>query len=214
VDAVIGAAARHTPEVRLDTRGVPARGGAGPDVAARRAGSYRGGLSRRLPRAGLLLVALGCGAGGVEPEPGAVTEAVATRADTDPTVTFGYAVHGSNLHPPLYHRVEAVPCPELDDAACTIDEDCGPAHACYCQNVWSPAVCLPAECLTDADCDGPCFLSLGGVTEGPQERCPAGLFCDRPGSTCASGGDCPGNGTACVYFATTDRFECSHPECL
>ena len=129
----------------------------------------------------------------------------------------GYAAHGENLHPPLLRRVEAVACSDHAGAECLIDDDCGTAqgsetYVCVCRSVGSALknTCVPAACRSDSDCpSGACLLSR---VEGTA-CCPAGLFCLKDESSCCSGGDCPGNGTACVYVAERDHFACSLRAC-
>jgi hypothetical protein len=123
-----------------------------------------------------------------------------------PVDAYGYAIVGDDVHPPLLARVEARACLETPDGStCSGDSDCLPAEACLCGRfVWRPNLCVPAECRASGDCDALCLLG-----EGNTAACPQGLFCGRDESLCEHGGDCPGNGTACVYVAATDRFECS-----
>lgn len=117
----------------------------------------------------------------------------------------GYAVVGDDLFPPLERRVRAVACP--DGGACVVDADCGDGMACYCREAWLPARCVPAECRTGADCAGDCLVSIEAGD------CALRLVCARRASTCRDGGDCPGNGTACVYEEAADRFACSLEHC-
>jgi hypothetical protein len=157
------------------------------------------------------LLGVACGDPSSSSSSSSSSEPVEPSRDAYPEVVepSGYAIHGVDLHPPLLHRVVAVPCAEsIGD--CRSDADCGAGAACLC-GPWPGAdnVCVEAECLTDDDCEpGPCFLSVVGT-----ERCPTGLHCSREGSICEDGGDCPGNGTACTYVAPNDRFECSLPAC-
>lgn len=133
-------------------------------------------------------------------------------ADAD---ALGYAIHGEGWFPPLRHRVHARPCPTppYGENECTTDEDCGQGFACVCDE-YAASVCVPAECHQDADCaSGLCLVSPGGYDDGCGERCPSGLYCERPNSTCEAESWCPGNGTWCAYVAERDRFECSNAAC-
>jgi hypothetical protein len=141
---------------------------------------------------------------------------VANSGGAEPDVN-GYAIVGDDVFPPLLERVLAIDCqPGTSASECISDSDCGPGNACSCgglPGLSSANRCIPAECRTSAECvDAPCLLSLGGT----KECCVfgnAGLFCGRKASTCLDGGDCPGNGQACVYKASTDRFECQPLTC-
>jgi hypothetical protein len=126
---------------------------------------------------------------------------------------------GLDIFPPLMQRVVAVDCKAgtLASAECISDSDCGAGKACVCSGL--PAFgafnrCLPAECRTSAECvDAPCLLSLGGTEDDCCTFGNAGLFCGRSGSTCRGGEDCWGNGQACIYRASNDRFECQLLTC-
>jgi hypothetical protein len=148
-------------------------------------------------------------AGGIDsPVDAAVSD---TALEHDPA---GWAIVGRDVYPPLVRRVVAVPCPREPIAIdeCSSDAECGPGLACACsgpQGFGAANLCVPAECRSDADCGGgACLLSLGSQ---PGHCCTfgnLGLLCERSGSTCRSGGDCAGNGIACMYAAANDRFEC------
>ena len=129
----------------------------------------------------------------------------------------GYAIVGEDLYPPLLQRVLAVDCPPSVLAECVSDSDCGAGKACVCgalTGFTGSNRCVPAECQTGAECvDAFCLLSLGGTDDGCCTYGNEGLFCGRSGSTCLSGGDCPGNGQACIYRASNDRFECQLLSC-
>jgi hypothetical protein len=128
-----------------------------------------------------------------------------------PVDEHGYSIVGGDVFPPLYQRVVAKPCPSdaLHNGECLTDEDCGQGSACVCGSqpgraAWNQ--CLPAECRAMADCPGGrCLLSLGTTCCGNGHT---GLVCSRAASGCSSGEDCAGNGIACLYDTTLDRFEC------
>jgi len=132
---------------------------------------------------------------------------------TGPLDQFGYAVVGANVNPPLLHRVKALPCQPRTGSQCMTDADCGAGRACSCGS-FAANLCVPAECLTDVDCgNGVCLFSIG-----PDEHCcgsgsTRGLYCERLESTCKDGSDCPGNGAACVYITSANRFECRVTSC-
>jgi hypothetical protein len=131
----------------------------------------------------------------------------------------GWAVVGLDLFPPLVRRVVAVPCPGARSAAdqCMSDAECDGGSACVCSGVQgfdTANLCVRAECRSDADCGGrACLLSLGSKPGACCSYGHLGLFCERPASTCHQGGDCPGNGRACMYAAANDRFECQPFSC-
>jgi hypothetical protein len=131
----------------------------------------------------------------------------------------GWAIVGLDVFPPLVRRVAAVPCPGAPMASdqCTSDADCGPGAACACggpQGFGLVNLCVPAECRSDADCGGgACLLSLGSQPGACCSYGNLGLFCERSTSTCRHGGDCPGNGIACIYSAAKDLFECQPRPC-
>jgi hypothetical protein len=128
----------------------------------------------------------------------------------------GYAIVGRDLFPPLLQRVLAVDCQPLagGSAECTSDGDCGVGRACVCSQLPGRNRCVPAECRTSGDCvDAPCLLSLGSAPNGCCVFGNAGLFCGRKDSACFGGDDCPGNGQACIYVASSDRFECQPSMC-
>jgi hypothetical protein len=158
------------------------------------------------------------------PERGDVGEQE-TRADARapdyPVDEFGYAIVGEDVFPALHERVEALACPNVDrlPMQCSKDDDCGPGFACLCGFFQGLGLvdrqCVPAECRSAADCDGGrCLLSLGSR---PDDCCAygrLGLVCSRSASTCRHGGDCPGNGIACIYDSGLDRFECTPLGCM
>jgi hypothetical protein len=129
----------------------------------------------------------------------------------------GYAIVGLDIYPPLLSRVRAVPCGASAGSACTADSDCGAGQACICAGLLLTPhnVCAPAECRSSEDCaTGLCLLSLGALPDaGCETAAKPGLYCKRAASTCQHGGDCPGNGNACVYIASRDRFECGAFTC-
>lgn len=137
----------------------------------------------------------------------------------NPVDEFGYSIVGENVFPPLYQRVEAK-CVEAVAGApseCTSDDDCGPGFACLCgyqQGRDLGNQCVAAECRMGADCEGgKCLLSWGSLHT---ECCGYGrpsLVCNRPGSTCQHGGDCVGNGVACIYDKQLDYFQCKPLTC-
>jgi hypothetical protein len=145
--------------------------------------------------------AAGTGDGAIEHDPG------------------GWAVVGLDVFPPLNRRVAAVPCPDGPSAndECATDAECGAGFACACggpQGFGFVNLCVPAECRSSADCGGgACLLSLGSKPGACCAYGNLGLFCERSASTCRSGGDCPGNGIACMYAAGNDRFECQTYSC-
>jgi hypothetical protein len=176
----------------------------------------------RIPAVCLLVLPLLLGAcsddGGRDVGPSAAPDT--PQAGSDAPDPSGYAVVGEDVYPPLLHRAEAVPCADSvsdsDFLACATDRDCGDGFACECAGFdhGFASRCIPAECRSDADCGGGhCLLSMGSR---PDDCCSfgqVGLFCERPGSTCHDGGDCPGNGIACMYAPATDRFECQLLSC-
>lgn len=149
-------------------------------------------------------------------EDGAAARSTAQDAFIDsPSASddLGYALAGEDLYPPLFHRVMPVTCPASPYAlsACRSDEDCGDGFACVCgvTGLAYANICVPAECRSDADCGGGlCLMSLGSVPDACCAFGELGLFCSRETSLCDSGGDCPGNGIACMYSSANDRFEC------
>jgi hypothetical protein len=175
---------------------------------------------------GMLLCA-GCGAGSAARDAGDAGDAADvgggdSGAGGDGGIEHdpgGWAVVGLNVFPPLVRRVAAVPCPDGPSASdeCTSDAECGAGFACACggpQGFGFVNLCVPAECRSDSDCGGgACLLSLGSKPGACCAYGNLGLFCERSGSTCRSGGDCPGNGIACMYAAGSDRFECQPYSC-
>jgi hypothetical protein len=171
------------------------------------------------------ILSVACGGAGTNPRDGgdageidSPVDAAAGDAaiDHDPA---GWAVVGLDIFPALVRRVAAVPCPGGLSASneCMSDAECGVGFACACagpQGLGLANLCVPAECQSGADCGGgACLLSLGS---NPGHCCSygqLGLFCERSASTCSSGGDCPGNGVACIYAAANDRFECQRYGC-
>ena len=147
----------------------------------------------------------------------------ATIADSslidNPVDEEGYSLVGEDVHPALYQRVFVASCtennPELDE--CVADGDCGEGFACVCGFHLGTATfneCWPAECRSMADCDGgQCLLSIGGRGDACCDSGAFGLFCSRSASTCQHGGDCPGNGIACIYDDSLDLFECKLHGC-
>jgi hypothetical protein len=133
-----------------------------------------------------------------------------------PVDKFGYAMVGDDDYPPLYQRVEAVACTDINQlpGQCSTDDDCGAGFACLCGFLQglggaTGGQCVPAQCRSATDCKGGrCLLSLGN----PPKNCCTyghlGFFCSRSASTCRQGGDCTGNGSACLYDDGLDRFEC------
>jgi hypothetical protein len=158
------------------------------------------------------------GTGSVNNSGGAINSGGATNSGGAEPDANGYAIVGLDLFPPLLERVLAVDCQGAGGSAeCSSDSDCGLGKACVCGGLSGLGIanrCIPAECRTGADCvDAPCLLSLGSA---PDDCClfgNAGLFCGRKDSTCLDGEDCPGNGQACMYKASSDRFECQPLTC-
>jgi len=133
----------------------------------------------------------------------------------NPIDEHGYSIVGDDVFPPLYQRVEARCARSASGvpSACAADDDCGSGFACICGHFLDNQ-CVPAECRTSADCDGgKCLLSLNSAAT---ECCGYGrpsLVCSRSASTCQHGGDCPGNGIACIFDPSLDYFECKRLEC-
>jgi hypothetical protein len=162
------------------------------------------------------------GAGGMNlamqprPDAGAQQPHAGAPATDHPVDKSGYAVVGDDVYPPLYERVEAVACEDVAPlpSQCSKDDDCGAGFACLCGILQGLGTvlggqCVPAECRSASDCDGGrCLLSLGNRSNDCCTYGKLGLFCSREASTCHDGGDCPGNGIACMYDEALDHFEC------
>jgi hypothetical protein len=169
------------------------------------------------------LLLTGCNGEGTASADAAALESHADAArDADaalrdhPVDEFGYAIVGDDVYPPLYQRVEAkcVPLSAGLSGECDADEDCGPGFACICGVGSLVNRCVPAECRTSADCNGGrCLLSLGSAPEDCCVNGHLGLVCSRSASTCRHGGDCLGNGIACIYDEQLDYFECKPNGC-
>jgi hypothetical protein len=98
---------------------------------------------------------------------------------------------------------------------CFTDDDCGASHVCLCAGGSSGAhICVPANCRTNADCEGgqSCSVTrpetcsnLGGV---------AGYYCRTASDGCRSDADCNASGAGfCVYQGQTARWDCSYQHC-
>jgi hypothetical protein len=161
----------------------------------------------------LCLFATGCAA--------EVDEGPGPSGDVDPSLIdnpideFGYSIVGEDIYPPLYQRVEAkcVPLVSGKPEVCSTDDDCGQGFACLCGHEYANR-CVPAECRSTADCNGgKCLVSRGAADDECCDRGHLGLVCSRSESTCQHGGDCPGNGIACIYDERLDFFECKPVSC-
>jgi hypothetical protein len=158
----------------------------------------------------MAMLVVGCSGTGV-------TYDAASTGDAPAADESGYAIVGRDIYPPLRRRVRAAACSPQPSAECVVDADCGAGRACVCSQATVVSnVCVSAECKVDADCgNGLCLLGLGSL---PSASCQSagklGLYCARGGSLCQDGGDCPGNGRACVYMPSSDRFECGAFSCL
>lgn len=140
-------------------------------------------------------------------------------ASSGPVDEYGYSVVGVDVYPPLFERVEAKCVPGIagQPGECTTDDECGAGFACLCgwlQTRLLKNQCVPAECRSSADCNGgKCLINLDFA----DACCPYGhqleLVCSRSASTCDEGGDCPGNGRACIYDEAIDLFECKSLGC-
>jgi len=101
---------------------------------------------------------------------------------------------------------------------CEQDSECGAAEACACASidtfdrahagVVSNNQCVPAECRSDADCNGrPCGLSqldaCGNVD---------GFYCRTGRDECSRHADCGGVSSVCGYDVDARRWRCRFKE--
>jgi hypothetical protein len=88
---------------------------------------------------------------------------------------------------------------------CSTDEECGAGNVCLCEG--GPGTCVPASCVTDADCDG--YRCVYDWAEG--------FACQTPFDECrfdtdCMGADCPNcapNATACAWTCQPSEFGCT-----
>jgi hypothetical protein len=81
---------------------------------------------------------------------------------------------------------------------CSVAEDCGPGRTCYCGGgTGGFGRCVPANCRTDADCDG----SLCAVSE---DACGQGLYCTTAADECERSTTSP-----CTYDVDAGKWVAS-----
>ncbi len=92
-------------------------------------------------------------------------------------------------------------CIRLD--ACLADADCKPGARCECDHD-GPNYCLPANCDSDAECNG---LACADA--------PSGRYCRTKNDRCARDADCPPNGhfiERCDYDVPGGMWRCFDEE--
>ena len=109
-------------------------------------------------------------------------------------------------------RTGAVACP-FSNGECACDADCPRGQDCICSAAGSafgdPANrCLPADCTSDADCDG--GRCRANVLFCGSYGTPVGFRCTSPEDDCDSHTTCIEQGEQyCVYDETVELFTCS-----
>jgi hypothetical protein len=93
---------------------------------------------------------------------------------------------------------------------CETDADCGDGSACLCEGSVPPGLaaadfsysrCLPASCLSDADCPtGRCALAINMCAR------PSGFACRHEGDGCTSNADC--RDFLCTHYE--DAWSCDY----
>ncbi|WAS93365.1 ferritin-like domain-containing protein [Nannocystis punicea] len=92
---------------------------------------------------------------------------------------------------------------------CQNDADCGSGEVCRCagDELGLYTECVPATCITDADCAG----ELCGFSP---DICEPGVFsshCTTPNDLCEGNGDCPS--PPCVFDEGTQAWACANAAC-